>query len=91
MDEARLFFLVHSDGTRSNGLKHEHKKFYNNMWENFFIVRVLGCWNRLSRVVVEMFKIRLNAYLCSLLLGACFGRRVGLHDLWRSLPDSTIL
>jgi len=55
-----------------------------------------GDWNRLPREVVEappleMFKTRLDTYLCSLLLGACFGRRVGLHDLWRSLPDPTIL
>jgi len=80
MDEARLFFLVHSDGTRSNGLKHEHKKFCNNMWENFFIVRVLGCWNRLSRVVVEIFKIRLDICLCDLLQGTCFSRGGGLDD-----------
>jgi len=40
MDEARLFLVVCSDRTGSNGLKLEHGKFCTNMQKNFFMVRV---------------------------------------------------
>ena len=39
MYEARLLVLC-SDGTRSNGLKLEHKKFCTIMQKNFFMARV---------------------------------------------------
>jgi len=35
------FFLVHSDRTRSNGLKLEHSMFCTNMRKNFFVVSVM--------------------------------------------------
>jgi len=34
MDETRVFSVVGSDGTRSNGLKLEHTEFCTNMWKN---------------------------------------------------------
>ena len=53
MDEARLFLVVCSNRTRSNGLKLEHRKFHTNVWNNFFMIRVMDRWNRLPREVVE--------------------------------------
>ena len=72
MDEARHFSVVCSDRTMSNGLKLVHRKFCTNMWKSFFTVRVTEHWNRLPREAVqspsmEIFKTRLDAYLCDLL------------------------
>ena len=72
MDEARLFSVVRSVRTRSNGPKLECKKFHNNMWKNFFMVRVTEHWNRFPREVVEspsieILKTHADAYLCNLL------------------------
>jgi len=41
MDEGRLFSVVCSERTRSNGLKLELRKFRTNIWKNFFTVRVM--------------------------------------------------
>jgi len=49
MDEAKCFLVVHSDRTRSNGLKLEHLKFRTNVGKNVFIVRVMEYWNRLPK------------------------------------------
>ena len=64
--------MVHSNRTRSNGLKLEHRKLLIKMRKNFFTVRVTEYWNRLPREVVEspsleIFKTYLNAYMCDLL------------------------
>jgi len=40
MGVARLFSVVCSNRTRSNGLKLEHQKFHTYMQKNFFMVRV---------------------------------------------------
>ena len=69
MDDARLFSVVHSDRTRSNGLTLECRRSYTNL-QNFFMVRVTEHWNRLTTEVVnfpshELFKTCLDAYLCS--------------------------
>ena len=49
MGEARLFSVVCSNRTRSNGLKLVHRKFNTNMWKNFFMVRMMEHWNRFPR------------------------------------------
>ena len=36
MNEARLFSVVHSNMTRSNGLKHEHRKFHTSILINVY-------------------------------------------------------
>jgi len=82
MGEAGLFSVVCSDKTRSNGLKLEHRMFCTNIHKNFFMVIVMEHWNRLPREVVEslsmaVFKTHLDAYLCNLLQGTCFGRGLG--------------
>jgi len=71
MDEARLFSVVHSNRTWSNGLKLRHRKLHTNIWKNF-TVRVTEHWTRLPREVVgspsvEIFKTCLDTYLCDLL------------------------
>jgi len=72
MDEARLFLVVCSNRTWSNGIKLEHRKFCTNTSKNLFAVRMIEHWNRLPKDVVEspsmeIFKIRSEAYLCDLL------------------------
>ncbi|KFZ50435.1 hypothetical protein N321_13126, partial [Antrostomus carolinensis] len=55
-----------------NGHKLEHRKFQKNLMKNFLTLRVPEHWNRLPREGVEspsleMFKTRLDTFLCNLL------------------------
>jgi len=81
MDEARLFLAVLSNRTRGSGHKLEHGKFHQNMRKNFFTLRVTEHWNRAPREVVlslylENFRTHLDTFLCNLLQGTCFSRRL---------------
>ena len=49
MDEARLFSVMCSNRTKSNGLKYEHRKFCTNMSKNFFMVRGDGALKQVAR------------------------------------------
>ena len=67
---ANRFSGVCGDRTRGNGRKMEHRKFRATTRKNFFTVRVTEHWNRLPREAVDslqLFKPRLDAYLCNLL------------------------
>jgi len=96
VDGAKLYIVVHSDKTKSNRHKLEHRKFHTNMRKNLFTVRVTGHWYRLPREVVEspflkILRTCLDSFLCNLLQAICFSRKFGLGNLQRSLPNSMVL
>jgi len=71
-DGAKVFSVLPSNRTRSNGHKLKHRKFRLNMRKNFFPLRVTEPWNRMPREAVdspslEIFKTSLDEVLCSLL------------------------
>lgn len=61
-----------SDRTKTSGLKLEHRKLHTTMQKNFFTVRVMEHWSRLSRGAVDSLSSGdvqgpSSAFLCSLL------------------------
>jgi len=69
MDEVRIFLVLCSNRTGSNGIKLGHRKFCINMQKNF-TVRETEHQSSLPREVVEspsleIFKTWLNANLCN--------------------------
>lgn len=70
LDRARLFSVVPSDRTRSNGYKLQLKKFHLNVMKNFFTLRMTEHGNRLPREVLESPSLEtshLATFLCRFL------------------------
>lgn len=65
----------------------------NSIWNGDKTLRMAEHWNRdtAEPPALELFKSHLDIFLCKLLWGSYFRRRVELDDLQRSIPISTFL
>ena len=68
---SQLFERVDNGRTRGNGFKLKEGRYRLDIKGKFFTMRVVKCWNRLHREVVdtfflEVFKTRLDGSLDSL-------------------------
>lgn len=74
MDQTRLFSVVPRNRTRGHWHKLEQRKFHIR-------TRVIQYLKKLPREAVEcpmeVLKIHLDAFLCTLLQGICFGSGLG--------------
>lgn len=84
--------MVPSNRTKGKGHKMKHRKFYLNMREIFFIVRVTEHWN--SEVVefpsLKILKTHLDTFLCNYYSESSLAGS-GLDNLQRSLPTPVIV
>ncbi|TRZ23292.1 hypothetical protein HGM15179_003861 [Zosterops borbonicus] len=92
-DGAKLFSVLHSDGTRSNGHKLKHKTFHFIMRKNFIMVRVAEHWNRGHGVSLSGDLQNPSGGVPVSSAGGehVLGMRVGLDDLQKLLPAPSIL
>jgi len=88
-----------SDRMRGDGFKPREHRFRLDIRKKFFTKRVVKHWKKLPRVVgdapsLETFQLSLDGALSSLIrlmLSLLVVGRVGLDDLYSSLPTQTIL